>query len=145
MNVLNFINAFFSDSAHWHGYDGIPTRLGEHVEYTLEALALAAAIGLPIGLVTGHYGRGGNALVADRHRRPGPAQLRSAGADDLAAGLRDAAGDDPAGRPRRPADPGHHLRGDALRRPVAGGRRPRAWAWRSPGSCSRWNCRSRSR
>ncbi|MFI6435570.1 ABC transporter permease [Streptomyces sp. NPDC050759] len=63
MNVLNFINAFFSDSAHWHGYDGIPARLGEHVQYTLEALAIAAAIGLPVGLVTGHYGRGGNALA----------------------------------------------------------------------------------
>ncbi|MGW0609317.1 ABC transporter permease [Streptomyces sp. NPDC002788] len=62
MNVLNFVNAFFSDSAHWHGYDGIPARLAEHVRYTLEALALAAAIGLPTGLVTGHYGRGGNAL-----------------------------------------------------------------------------------
>jgi osmoprotectant transport system permease protein len=62
VNVLNFINSFFSDSAHWHGYDGIPARLAEHVQYTLEALALAAAIGLPIGLVTGHYGRGGNAL-----------------------------------------------------------------------------------
>ncbi|GGZ97985.1 ABC transporter permease [Streptomyces purpurascens] len=62
MNVLNFVNSFFSDSAHWQGYDGIPARLGEHVQYTLEALLLAAAIGLPIGLVTGHYGRGGNAL-----------------------------------------------------------------------------------
>ncbi|OUC98733.1 ABC transporter permease [Streptomyces swartbergensis] len=62
MNVLDFVNSFFSDSAHWHGYDGIPARLGEHVQYTLEALALAAAIGLPVGLVTGHYGRGGNAL-----------------------------------------------------------------------------------
>ncbi|MCX4765679.1 ABC transporter permease [Streptomyces sp. NBC_01275] len=62
MNVLNFVNAFFSDTAHWHGYDGIPTRLVEHVQYSLEALAIAAAIGLPIGLVTGHYGRGGNAL-----------------------------------------------------------------------------------
>lgn len=62
MNILNFINAFFSDSAHWSGYDGIPARLGEHVQYTLEALALAAAIGLPVGLITGHYGRGGNAL-----------------------------------------------------------------------------------
>ncbi|MFD3497280.1 ABC transporter permease [Streptomyces sp. NPDC058676] len=62
MNLLNFINAFFSDSAHWTGYDGIPTRVGEHVQYTLEALAFAAAIGLPVGLVTGHFGRGGNAL-----------------------------------------------------------------------------------
>ncbi|MEU0068252.1 ABC transporter permease [Streptomyces sp. NPDC006332] len=63
MNVLNFINAFFSDSARWHGYDGIPTRLGEHVGYSLLALAVAAAIGLPIGLLTGHTGRGGNALA----------------------------------------------------------------------------------
>ncbi|MEU1850727.1 ABC transporter permease [Streptomyces sp. NPDC019990] len=62
MNVLHFVHAFFSDSAHWHGYDGIPARLGEHVRYTLQALLLAAAIGLPVGLVTGHYGRGGNAL-----------------------------------------------------------------------------------
>jgi osmoprotectant transport system permease protein len=62
VNVLNFVHSFFSDSAHWHGYDGIPARLAEHVRYTLQALALAAAIGLPVGLVTGHYGRGGNAL-----------------------------------------------------------------------------------
>ncbi|MQY38526.1 Choline transport system permease protein OpuBB [Streptomyces sp. RB17] len=63
MNVLNFVHAFFSDSAHWHGYDGIPTRLAEHVKYSLEALLFAALIGLPVGLVTGHYGRGGNALA----------------------------------------------------------------------------------
>jgi osmoprotectant transport system permease protein len=63
VNVLNFAHAFFSDSAHWHGYDGIPTRLAEHVRYSLEALLFAALIGLPVGLVTGHYGRGGNALA----------------------------------------------------------------------------------
>ncbi|MEV0178598.1 ABC transporter permease [Streptomyces sp. NPDC050625] len=63
MNVLNFIHAFFSDSSHWQGYDGIPTRITEHIQYSLEALALAAVIGLPVGLVTGHYGRGGNALA----------------------------------------------------------------------------------
>ncbi|WP_329259874.1 ABC transporter permease [Streptomyces sp. NBC_01478] len=63
MNVLSYINAFFSDSSHWHGYDGIPTRLLEHIRYSLQALAIAAAIGLPIGLVTGHYGRGGNAIA----------------------------------------------------------------------------------
>ncbi|MGW4564414.1 ABC transporter permease [Streptomyces sp. NPDC004561] len=63
MNVLNFVHAFFSDSAHWHGYDGIPTRLSEHIGYSLEALAYATLIGLPVGLVTGHFGRGGNALA----------------------------------------------------------------------------------
>jgi osmoprotectant transport system permease protein len=63
VNILHFANAFFSDNAHWHGYDGIPTRLLEHIRYSLIALAIAAAIGLPIGLVTGHYGRGGNTLA----------------------------------------------------------------------------------
>jgi osmoprotectant transport system permease protein len=63
VNVLHFVNAFFSDGAHWKGYDGIPTRLAEHIQYSLLALALAAVIGLPIGLLTGHYGRGGNTLA----------------------------------------------------------------------------------
>jgi osmoprotectant transport system permease protein len=63
VNVLNFVSAFFSDSAHWHGYDGIPQRLLEHIQYSALALALAAAIGLPVGLLTGHTGRGGNALA----------------------------------------------------------------------------------
>lgn len=62
MTVLTFMQAFFSDSAHWHGYDGIPQRVLEHIQYSAAALGIAAAIGLPIGLVTGHTGRGGNAL-----------------------------------------------------------------------------------
>lgn len=63
MNILDFARAFFGDGAHWHGYDGIPTRFAEHVGYSLEALLIAAAIGLPVGLLTGHTGRGGNALA----------------------------------------------------------------------------------
>ncbi|MFC9278967.1 ABC transporter permease [Streptomyces collinus] len=63
MNVFHFVQAFFGDGAHWHGYDGIPTRVAEHIGYTLEALAIAAAVGLPVGLVTGHTGRGGNVLA----------------------------------------------------------------------------------
>ncbi|WP_330460476.1 ABC transporter permease [Streptomyces sp. NBC_00820] len=63
MNVLDFARAFFGDGSRWHGYDGIPTRLLEHLGYSLEALAVAALIALPVGLVTGHLGRGGNALA----------------------------------------------------------------------------------
>jgi osmoprotectant transport system permease protein len=63
VNVLHYINLFFSDSTHWHGYDGIPTRLREHIQYSAIALAIAAAIGLPVGLLTGHTGRGGNTLA----------------------------------------------------------------------------------
>ncbi|MFF9622982.1 ABC transporter permease [Streptomyces griseosporeus] len=63
MNVLHFVSAFFGDSAHWHGYDGIPTRLLEHLRYSVIAFAIAAAVGLPAGLLTGHTGRGGNVLA----------------------------------------------------------------------------------
>ncbi len=63
MNIFHFMNVFFSDGAHWHGYAGVPHRLEEHLGYTFEALAIAAAIALPIGLITGHTGRGGNALA----------------------------------------------------------------------------------
>jgi osmoprotectant transport system permease protein len=63
VNVLNYIQSFFSDGSHWHGYDGIPQRVWEHLQYSAAALAIAAAIGLPIGLITGHTGRGGNALA----------------------------------------------------------------------------------
>ncbi|WP_326755520.1 ABC transporter permease [Streptomyces hirsutus] len=63
MNIFDFAHAFFGDSAHWQGYDGIPQRFLEHLQYSLLALAVAAAIGLPVGLLTGHTGRGGNALA----------------------------------------------------------------------------------
>lgn len=63
MNLFHYLSVFYSDSANWSGADGIPQRLWEHVLYTLMALGIAIAIGLPIGLVTGHTGRGGNALA----------------------------------------------------------------------------------
>ena len=50
--------SYLTDPAHWNGPAGIPTRLLEHTEYTLIALAVAAAIALPLGLLIGHTGRG---------------------------------------------------------------------------------------
>ncbi|WP_327286920.1 ABC transporter permease [Streptomyces sp. NBC_01198] len=63
MSILQFISDFFRDSAHWHGYSGIPHRVLEHLQYSFMALGIAAAIALPVGLVTGHTGRGGNAVA----------------------------------------------------------------------------------
>jgi osmoprotectant transport system permease protein len=63
VTVVHFMQAFFADSAHWHGYDGIPQRVLEHIQYSAAALGIAAVIGLPIGMITGHTGRGGNALA----------------------------------------------------------------------------------
>jgi osmoprotectant transport system permease protein len=63
VNLFHYADVFFSNNANWSGADGIPTRLTEHVQYSLMALAIAAVIALPLGLVTGHTGRGGNALA----------------------------------------------------------------------------------
>ncbi|MFE9249813.1 ABC transporter permease [Streptomyces sp. NPDC007088] len=63
MNIVHFVTSFFGDGAHWHGYDGVPRRVWEHIDYSLIALGIAAGIGLPVGLVTGHTGRGGNVLA----------------------------------------------------------------------------------
>jgi osmoprotectant transport system permease protein len=64
VNLYGFARQFFDAPARWSGSDGIPARLAEHVQYSLLALVIAMVIALPVGLVTGHTGRGGNALAA---------------------------------------------------------------------------------
>lgn len=56
-NVISWLN----DPAHWRDsrvFTGIPTELLDHIRYSLIALAIAAAIALPLGLAIGHTGRG---------------------------------------------------------------------------------------
>ncbi len=55
---MNRLIDFFGDPANWSGPDGIPTRLLEHVEFSLVAFAIAAVIAVPLGLWIGHTGRG---------------------------------------------------------------------------------------
>jgi osmoprotectant transport system permease protein len=50
---------WLTDGTNWHGAAGIPTRLGEHLQTSLVALLIAMAIALPLGIVLGHFGRGG--------------------------------------------------------------------------------------
>jgi osmoprotectant transport system permease protein len=60
--VIHIIQLFWdwiSRSSNWRGADGIPSRLAEHLWYSGLALLIAAAVGLPLGLLTGHTGRGG--------------------------------------------------------------------------------------
>lgn len=68
MNELSYqINAawnWLTASAHWSGTDGIPHRLLEHLGYSALALAIAAAIALPLGALIGHSGRGGFLVVS---------------------------------------------------------------------------------
>jgi osmoprotectant transport system permease protein len=49
--------------ANWHGGDGIPLRVVQHLGYTGLSLLVAAVIALPLGVVIGHYGRGGYLVV----------------------------------------------------------------------------------
>jgi osmoprotectant transport system permease protein len=53
------IGSWFSDSSHWHGADGIPHRLAQHVEICAISMVIAAAIALPPGIVLGHLRKGG--------------------------------------------------------------------------------------
>jgi len=49
---------WLSQSSVWSGPDGIPARLLEHIWYSGFAVLVAALIALPLGLLTGHTGRG---------------------------------------------------------------------------------------
>lgn len=62
--VIADIWNWLSDSAHWHGPDGVPIHLKEHLQYSLAALLIAAAIALPLGMLIGHTGRGSFVVVA---------------------------------------------------------------------------------
>jgi osmoprotectant transport system permease protein len=59
--MLKNVYTWLNDPAHWHGtadMTGIKTQLLKHLEYCAIALAIAAVIGLPLGLMIGHYRRG---------------------------------------------------------------------------------------
>lgn len=55
--MIGQVWAWLSAPAQWSGPDGIPARLGEHLGYSALALAIAAAVALPLGLWIGHTGR----------------------------------------------------------------------------------------
>ncbi|WP_330458238.1 ABC transporter permease [Streptomyces sp. NBC_00820] len=52
------LGVWLVSGAQWAGPDGIAHRLAEHLQYSLLATLVAAAIGLPIGLLIGHTGKG---------------------------------------------------------------------------------------
>lgn len=51
--------AYLTDGASWSGTDGMAVLLVQQLLLTLTALAVAAAVGLPLALWLGHLGRGG--------------------------------------------------------------------------------------
>ena len=64
MNFVTETVAWLIDPANWVGAGGIPTRLAQHLLFTLLTLVLAAVIAVPIGFLIGHTGRGRGLAVA---------------------------------------------------------------------------------
>jgi osmoprotectant transport system permease protein len=50
---------WLTTASHYRGGDGVPARLVEHASITGETLLIAGVIALPLGIVLGHYRRGG--------------------------------------------------------------------------------------
>ena len=59
MSFVGEVWGWLTDPAHWHGSDGIPIRLGEHLHLSIESVVIGALIALPVGVALGHYGRFG--------------------------------------------------------------------------------------
>jgi osmoprotectant transport system permease protein len=59
MSYFSFAWNWLNSASQWQGANGIPVRVGQHLYYTALALVVAALIALPIGVLIGHYGRGG--------------------------------------------------------------------------------------
>lgn len=51
--------AWFTDSSHWTGSDGVPNRLAQHLALSAVALGIAVAVALPVALWLGHVRKGG--------------------------------------------------------------------------------------
>lgn len=58
MSLIEATITWLADPTHWTGASGIPNRLLEHMLLSGGALAIAAAIAIPVGIYVGHTGRG---------------------------------------------------------------------------------------
>jgi osmoprotectant transport system permease protein len=57
MQTFGDVVQWLTDPGHWGGPTGILTRVVQHLEISLVALAIAAAVAIPIGLFVGHARR----------------------------------------------------------------------------------------
>ncbi|GIH72196.1 ABC transporter permease [Sphaerimonospora thailandensis] len=60
---MSWLIDFFGNAANWSGPYGIPVRLLEHLEFSGVAFLIAALIAVPLGMLTGHTGRGALIVV----------------------------------------------------------------------------------
>jgi osmoprotectant transport system permease protein len=58
------VGHWFFTAGHWHGSDGIPHRVYQHMGISLLAVLAALIVALPFSLWLGHAGRGGFAAIS---------------------------------------------------------------------------------
>jgi osmoprotectant transport system permease protein len=63
MSFLTFAWDWLRSPQQWQGQDGIPARVLQHLYYSGVSLLIATLIAVPLGLLIGHYGRGGFAVI----------------------------------------------------------------------------------
>ncbi|MDQ1486226.1 MAG: osmoprotectant transport system permease protein [Actinomycetota bacterium] len=63
MNTVSGVVKWLTDSANWHGSDGVPVRTLEHLRFSMLSLAIVIVIALPLALWLGHIRRGGFVAV----------------------------------------------------------------------------------
>ena len=60
---LNEVWKWLTDPANWAGRYGLANLLVEHLSMTFTALVLSAIIAIPLGIVLGHFNRGGALII----------------------------------------------------------------------------------
>jgi osmoprotectant transport system permease protein len=63
MNFVGQVIQWFLTGSHWQGDGGVPHRVFEHLTMSGASLLAAMVIALPIGIIIGHFGRGGNLAI----------------------------------------------------------------------------------
>jgi osmoprotectant transport system permease protein len=63
MTFFGQVVHWFLTGSHWQGDGGIPHRAFEHVLMSAGSLLVAALLALPVGIVLGHFGKGGNLAI----------------------------------------------------------------------------------
>ena len=63
MSYFGDVWSWLGDGSHWNGAEGVPHRFLEHIQISVISLLIAVVIALPLGLVLGHFRRGGFVAV----------------------------------------------------------------------------------
>jgi len=63
MTFFSKVVQWFTTASHWHGSNGIPHRLSEHVLMCGAAMLAAMVVALPTGILLGHVNRLGGLII----------------------------------------------------------------------------------